>query len=124
MFVLSHDGTRRYTANVEPGTVSVLDVKIRKFITTIPIAQTTQLIFISKDDQTVFTADEAKPRLAYRYNNQSGKEMAATPSHRIRNCGNSGAKSTIGPPCREPGNSPSPARRDTLAKRRLSSRFR
>ncbi len=38
MLVLSHDGRRGYTANVGPGTVSVLDMKARKTLAVIPIA--------------------------------------------------------------------------------------
>ena len=64
MLVLSHDGRRGYTANVGPGTVSVLDMKARKTIAVIPIAQTTQRISISRDDSMVFTADQTKPQLA------------------------------------------------------------
>jgi YVTN family beta-propeller protein len=64
MLAVSHDGSRGYTANVGPGTVSVLDLKARKFITTIPIAQTTQRIAISNDDKLVFTADQTKAQMA------------------------------------------------------------
>jgi len=39
MLVLSHDGRFGYTANVEPGTVSVLDLKARKLISVIPVSQ-------------------------------------------------------------------------------------
>jgi len=64
MLVLSHDGRFGYTANVAPGTVSVLDLKARKLISVIPVSQKTQRISISVDDRTVFTADQTKPRLA------------------------------------------------------------
>lgn len=64
MMALSHDGRRAYTANVGPGTVSVLDVAARKTITVIPIAKTTQRIAITPDDKWVFTADQTKPQLA------------------------------------------------------------
>lgn len=64
MFVFSKDGSKAYTANVGPGTVSVLDIKGRKVIGTIPISKTTQRISISRDGKTVFTADQVKPRLA------------------------------------------------------------
>jgi DNA-binding beta-propeller fold protein YncE len=64
MFVLSHDGRRAYTANVGPGTVSVLDVKARKPVTVIPISGNTQRISISPDDSMVFTSDQTKPQLA------------------------------------------------------------
>jgi YVTN family beta-propeller protein len=64
MLVISHDGKRGYTANVKPGTVSVLDMKARKTITVIPISDATQRISISKDDRMVFTSDQTKPQLA------------------------------------------------------------
>jgi YVTN family beta-propeller protein len=63
MLVLSHDGRRAYTANVGPGTVSVLDVKARKVLKIIPISGNTQRIAISPDDRWVFTADQTKPEL-------------------------------------------------------------
>jgi DNA-binding beta-propeller fold protein YncE len=64
MLAISHDGRRGYTANVGPGTVSVLDLVTRKFVTTIPIAATTQRISISNDDRMVFTSDQTKPQMA------------------------------------------------------------
>lgn len=64
MFVLSHDGRRGYTANVGPGTVSVLDIAARKTLTVIPISGNTQRISISPDDHWVFTADQTQPRMA------------------------------------------------------------
>ncbi len=64
MLVLSHDGRFGYTANVGPGTVSVLDLNTRKPLAVIPISSDTQRISISNDDRSVFTADQAKPRLA------------------------------------------------------------
>jgi YVTN family beta-propeller protein len=64
MLALSHDGLRGYTANVGPGTVSVLDVKARKTVKVIPVSGNVQRIAISNDDRWVFTADETAPRLA------------------------------------------------------------
>jgi DNA-binding beta-propeller fold protein YncE len=64
MLALSRDGSRGYTANVGPGTVSVLDMKARKTVTIIPISSQTQRISISRDDSMVFTADQTKPQLA------------------------------------------------------------
>jgi YVTN family beta-propeller protein len=64
MLVLSHDGRRGYTANVGPGTVSVLDIAARKTLKVIPISGNTQRIAISKDDRWVFTADQTKPQIA------------------------------------------------------------
>ena len=64
MFVISHDGKRAYTANVGPGTVSVLDLAARKVVTIIPISPETQRIAITNDDKWVFTSDQKQPRLA------------------------------------------------------------
>jgi YVTN family beta-propeller protein len=64
MLVLSHDGTRGYTANVAPGSVSVLDMPGRKTIAVIPVSAEVQRIAISEDDRWVFTSDQKQPRLA------------------------------------------------------------
>jgi DNA-binding beta-propeller fold protein YncE len=64
MLVLTRDGSKGYTANVGPGTVSVLDMKARKTLAIIPISKDTQRISISPDDSMVFTADQTKPQLA------------------------------------------------------------
>ncbi len=64
MLVLSKDGKRGYTANVGPGTVSVLDIPGKKTITVIPISGNTQRISMSRDGSMVFTADQKTPRLA------------------------------------------------------------
>ena len=64
MLALSHDGLRGYTANVGPGTVSVLDVKARKTLKIIPVSGNVQRIAISNDDRWVFTADQTAPRMA------------------------------------------------------------
>jgi YVTN family beta-propeller protein len=64
MLAISHDGRKGYTANVGPGTVSVLDMVARKTVAVIPIASEIQRISISNDDSMVFTADQKNPRLA------------------------------------------------------------
>lgn len=64
MLVLSHDGLRGYTANVGPGTVSVLDIKARKTLAVIPVSGSTQRISITNDDRWVFTADQTKAQMA------------------------------------------------------------
>ena len=64
MMVLSHDGKRAYTANVGPGTVSVIDVAARKILKVIPISGNTQRISITPDDKWVFTADQTKAQMA------------------------------------------------------------
>jgi len=64
MFALTRDGHRAYTANVGPGTVSVLDVGARKTIAIIPVSGQIQRISLSVDDKLVFTSDVTKPQLA------------------------------------------------------------
>jgi len=73
MLAVSHDGRRGYTANVGPGTVSVLDLVGRKLVTVIPVGKPgqaipVQRISISEDDRLVFTSEQttgpgAKPEL-------------------------------------------------------------
>jgi YVTN family beta-propeller protein len=64
MLAISPDGKRGYTANVGPGTVSVLDMQARKTLAVIPISKNTQRISISLDGKSVFTSDQTKPQLA------------------------------------------------------------
>jgi YVTN family beta-propeller protein len=64
MLAITRDGKRGYTANVGPGTVSVLDMKAKKLVTVIPVCKETQRISLSVDDRWVFTADQKEPRLA------------------------------------------------------------
>jgi YVTN family beta-propeller protein len=64
MFAITRDGRRAYTANVGPGTVSVLDLDARKVITIIPVSGQVQRISLSVDDKFAFTSDVTKPQLA------------------------------------------------------------
>jgi YVTN family beta-propeller protein len=63
MFVISPDGRRIYTANNEPGSVSVLDLQARTLLTTIPVSKKVQRISISPDGKSVFTHDQETPRI-------------------------------------------------------------
>jgi DNA-binding beta-propeller fold protein YncE len=64
MLAISRDGRRGYTANVGPGTVSVLDMEARKMIAIIPVSGQIQRISLSVDDRMMFTSDVTKPQLA------------------------------------------------------------
>jgi YVTN family beta-propeller protein len=64
MLAIAHDGLRGYTANVGPGTVSVLDMKARKTLAVIHVSPNTQRISVSMDDRWVFTADQTSARMA------------------------------------------------------------
>ena len=64
MLVLDHAGQLGYTANIQPGSVSVLDLRARKLLAVIPVAPKMQRIAISVDDKELFTADQTNPRVA------------------------------------------------------------
>ena len=64
MLAITPDGRRGYTANVEPGSVSVLDLAAGKTVKVIPISAKTQRIALSNDGRWVFTSDQTQPRLA------------------------------------------------------------
>lgn len=64
MLAISPGGTRGYTANVGPGSVSVLDLVARKPIAVIPVSKHIQRISVSFDGRWVFTSDTDAPRLA------------------------------------------------------------
>jgi DNA-binding beta-propeller fold protein YncE len=64
MFTITRNGHRAYTANVGPGTVSVLDLDARKVLDIIPVSGQVQRISLSVDDKLVFTSDVTKPQLA------------------------------------------------------------
>jgi YVTN family beta-propeller protein len=64
MLAVSADGRYGYTANVGPGTVSVLDLAARKTLTVISVAAHVQRISITPNNRWVFTSDAEKPRLA------------------------------------------------------------
>jgi YVTN family beta-propeller protein len=64
MLAISSDGTRGYTANVGPGTVSVLDLVARTAIAVVSVAPRVQRIAVSRDDRWAFTSDTTAARLA------------------------------------------------------------
>ncbi len=64
ILAMTRDGKIGYTANVGPGSVSVLDMKARKTIAVIPVAKTVQRMSISNDERWAFTSDEGAPRVA------------------------------------------------------------
>jgi len=64
MLTISPDGKRGYTANVGPGTVSVLDLENRKTLAVIPVSGQVQRIAVSTDGKLVFTSDQTKPQMA------------------------------------------------------------
>jgi YVTN family beta-propeller protein len=63
MITLLPGGRKLYSANVHPGSVSVMDVPGRKLIKVIPISDNTQRLSCSSDGAYVFTADQTTPDL-------------------------------------------------------------
>ncbi len=64
MLVLDGAGRLGYTANIQPGSVSVLDIHARKLLAIIPVSAKTQRIAISTDDKRIFTTDQTAARVA------------------------------------------------------------
>lgn len=64
MLAISPDGTRGYTANVGPGSISVLDLKKHTLVTVIPVAKTIQRLSLSPDGKWLYTHDQKAPRIA------------------------------------------------------------
>lgn len=64
MLAITRDGKRGYTSNVNPGSVSVLDLVNRKAVAVIPVSGVAQRIAVSRDDRWVFTSDQTQPRMA------------------------------------------------------------
>ncbi len=63
MLAITRDGRRGYTANVGPGSISVLDLENRKPLQTVAAAPHIQRVALSVDDHLVFTSDQSKPQL-------------------------------------------------------------
>jgi YVTN family beta-propeller protein len=61
--VISKDGTRIYTWNVVPGSISVLDVPSRKLVKKIELGGQVQRLALSKDDTMLYASDQTQPRL-------------------------------------------------------------
>jgi YVTN family beta-propeller protein len=64
MLAIAPDGSRAYTANVNAGSISVLDLRNRTLVTTIPVASHVQRLSLSPDGRRLFTHDQDRPRIA------------------------------------------------------------
>ncbi|MEO8528135.1 MAG: hypothetical protein ABI435_03565 [Pseudolysinimonas sp.] len=64
MFVLSPDGARAYSANVDTGSVSIVDVASESLLDVVDVAPEINRISISPDGATAFCADQTLPRVA------------------------------------------------------------
>lgn len=64
MFTLSADGGLAYSANVDTGSISVIDIAAESLVDVIEVTDEINRISISPDGATVFSADQVQPRLA------------------------------------------------------------
>ena len=64
ILAMTKDGKLGFTANVGPGSVSVLDMQAKKTLAVIPVSKTVQRMSISNDEKWAFTSDETMPRIA------------------------------------------------------------
>ena len=64
MLALTPDGTRAITANVSPGSVSVIEVEARFLVGVVELADEVNRIALSADGSLAYTADQHEPRLA------------------------------------------------------------
>ena len=64
MFALSPDATRAYSANVDTGSISIIDVESEALIDVVEVAGEINRISVSPDGATAFCADQDAPRLA------------------------------------------------------------
>jgi YVTN family beta-propeller protein len=63
MLTITRDERRGYVTNVGSGSVSVLDLKLRKTVAVIPVAPSIQRISLSVDEKLAFTSDQTKAEL-------------------------------------------------------------
>ncbi|RZS64386.1 DNA-binding beta-propeller fold protein YncE [Agromyces ramosus] len=63
-FAVSVDGRRLVTANVGPGSVSVIDVPSRRLRGVVPVAGKVNRICLEPDGRLGYTADQGSPRIA------------------------------------------------------------
>lgn len=80
MLVVTPDGAHGFTANVDSGTVSMLDLKTRTLAKVIQAAEQVQRLTLSADGRTLYTHDNRKPQVI-RIDARSGEILGtmATP---------------------------------------------
>ena len=64
MFAVSADGSRLVSANVGPGSVSVLDVPSRTLLGVVEVAAKVNRICLEPEGRFAYTADQGSPRIA------------------------------------------------------------
>jgi DNA-binding beta-propeller fold protein YncE len=63
-FAVSVDGRRLVTANVGPGSVSIIDVPSRALLGVVKVAEQVNRICLEPDGRFAYTADQGSPRIA------------------------------------------------------------
>jgi len=63
MLAISADNRRGYTANVRPGSISVLDLEQRTLVKVIPVSAMIQRVSLAVDGRRLFTADQTSYRI-------------------------------------------------------------
>ena len=63
VFLKSPDGKTIYTANLHAGSISVLDVAMRRLVKVISISKLVNRIALSKDGKTLFASDGSSPNI-------------------------------------------------------------
>jgi YVTN family beta-propeller protein len=85
MLALSHDGRRGYTANVGPGTVSVLDIAARKVLTIIPISgQHAAHCHLARRPLGLHRRPDQAATGRDRHGDQSGEQLDSARRRRLR----------------------------------------
>ena len=64
MLAISADAATACTANIEPGSVSILDLRERTLRAVVPVAHRVNRIALSPDGRFAYTADQMEPRIA------------------------------------------------------------
>jgi YVTN family beta-propeller protein len=77
------DGQRIYTANNERGSVSVLDVRARTLVATIPISKKVQRISITRWQVHIYAGPANTPHRGHRYSNQRGRPIDFPPEDSV-----------------------------------------
>ena len=63
-FAVSLDGNRLVTANVGPGSVSIIDIPSRTLLGVVQVAEKVNRICLEPDGRYAYTADQRSPRIA------------------------------------------------------------
>ena len=91
MLVLSHDGLRGYTANVGPGTVSVLDIHARKTIKIISdLGEYAAHRDFARRSLGVYSGSNQAPACCHRHEERCSQQVDSPGGNCLRNRGHTG----------------------------------